>query len=158
MIVTLNEAEQALARAIAEARMTSAAAAGSKDMTQGKLPPEVMDLEGAGAEVAFCKIANVWPDTEPGAKAVDAWTRYGVAVDVKSTSHEAGRLLAVRWKKRGDVAVYVLMVGKFPTYRCAGFLDSDELLRNERLKDLGRGLTYCASQDELDQIEALIGD
>lgn len=158
MLVTLNAAEQDLARAIAASRIESAREAGSRDAKQSTAPAELIDLEGAGAEVAFCKLANVYPDTDPGAKAVDAWTRHGVAVDVKATTHEDGRLLAVRWKKRGEVAVYVLMVGKFPTYRCAGFLDSDELLRNERLKDLGRGLAYCASQHELDQIEALLGD
>lgn len=158
MIVTLNEAEQALARAIAEARMTSAAAAGSKDMTQGKLPPEVMDLEGAGAEVAFCKIANVWPDTEPGAKAVDAWTRIGIAVDVKSTWREDGRLLAGRWKKSGEVAAYVLMIGKFPTFKCVGFMPAEKLISNERLRNLGNGPTYTADQNELDRIELLLGD
>ena len=158
MFVELNEAEQELARTLARQRSSGARADGLRDAKQSNASSELIDLEGVAAEIAFCKLANVYPDTEPGAKPVDAWTREGVAVDVKATTHEDGRLLAVRWKKAGDVAVYVMMVGKFPKYRCAGFMNSDELIRNERLKDLGRGLAYAANQDDLTRIEALLGD
>lgn len=149
MEITLNEMEQALARAIAEMRIQSAADAGQRDANQSDLPSEVIDLEGAASEVAFCKLFNLYPDTQPGAKAVDAYTHLGIAIDVKSTHHPKGRLLAVRWKRPKDVELFVLMIGKFPTYRCVGFLPSADLLRNDRLVDLGRGPVYAANQDEL---------
>lgn len=160
MFIELNTAEQALARSIATQRWTSCREAGLVNPQQGTaLSEQDMDLEGAGAELAFCKLANVYPAlADDYTNQVDAWTRYGDRIDVKATRHERGRLLAVRWKQSGKVDFFVLMVGTFPKYRCVGFFPSEDLLKSHRLISLGRGFSYAAEQDELQRIEELLGD
>jgi hypothetical protein len=108
---------------------------------------------------AFCKLANVYPDLDlDHTKAEDCFLRSGKSVDVKSTVYESGRLLSVKWKSADKVDLFALMVGRFPKYRCAGFMDSSELLRDGRIINLGHGEGYAATQDELQQIESLLGD
>jgi hypothetical protein len=158
MIVELTDAEQLLARHLADGRTSSARANGQVNAKQGSQPQELIELEGVGAELAFCKLANVYPDTGNAPRPEDCHLADGRRVDVKATRHANGHLLAVRWKKPGAVHLYVLMVGEFPRYRCAGFFPSDELLLDARLKELGGGLAYAASQDELTRIEELLGD
>ena len=160
MFIELNATEQALARSIATQRWTSCREAGLVNPQQGAvLSEQDMDLEGAGAELAFCKVANVYPDlNDDHTNQVDAWTRGGARVDVKATRHERGRLLAVRWKQTGKVDFFVLMVGTFPKYRCAGFFPSNDLLKPHRLAQIGRGFSYAAEQDELQHIEGILGD
>ena len=157
MLIELSAMEQRVARMLAEERQASSREQGLKDAKRSDASGEEVDLEGFAAELAFCKLANVYPDLTPGKKPVDAWTGRGGGVDVKATRHEGGQLLAVSWKKPGEVAFYVLMVGRFPAYRCAGFMRSEELLQPSRLTQIGGGFAYAAGQDELQQIEDLIG-
>jgi hypothetical protein len=159
MFIELNESEQMLARHIAERRWTTSREAGLVNPQQGrKMTEQEMDLEGAGAELAFCKVANVYPDMEmTHTNQVDAYTRNGERIDVKATRHERGRLLAVRWKKAGKVDFFVLMVGAFPKYRCAGFYPSEKLLQTAMLQPVGNGMAYAANQDDLQRIEDLLG-
>lgn len=157
-MIELNELEQALARDIAANRHRNSREAGLKDVRRGAMSAESADLEGAGAELAFCKLANVYPDLDGQPRPEDCHLADGRKVDVKATKHEHGHLIAVRWKKPGAVNVYALVVGQFPKYRCAGFMPSDDLLRETRLKDFGAGEAFAASQDELQRIEELLGD
>ncbi|MFZ9156286.1 MAG: hypothetical protein ACO204_00675 [Schleiferiaceae bacterium] len=157
MNIVLNDVEQILSRSIAEARQRSARDAGQKNMAVSRVSPEQLDLEGAGAEVAFCKMMNVYPDTEPGKKSADCVLRDGRTVDVKSTAHPAGRLIAARWKVLGEVEVYALMIGSFPAYRFAGWATSEGLIQHERLvHDLGHPM-YAMAQHELERAETLLG-
>ena len=158
MFIELTEAEQIFARELAANRTASARAGGQVNMKGSGQSQEQVELEGVGAELAFCKLMNVYPDTGNGPRPEDCHLPDGRRVDVKATQHENGHLLAVRWKKPGAVHVYVLMIGEFPRYRCVGFLPSDDLLREERLREMGGGLVYAASQDELQRIEQLLGD
>jgi hypothetical protein len=54
----------------------------------------------------------------------------------------------VPWTK-GHVPLFALMVGTFPSYTSKGFMEADELLKEERLGTLGYGPTYIAEQKEL---------
>jgi len=157
MFIELNETEQKLARHIAKMRYVGAREDGIQDMKVGSQSNELTDLEGIGAELAFCKIANVYPDMNvKQVKDEDCYTKNGYAIDVKSTTYENGRLLAVRWKKPNKVDFYALMVGKFPKYRLAGFMKSDDLINPEMVKDLGYGPVYAADQEQLTPPEDLI--
>lgn len=160
MYVTLSEAEQRLAKYLAKQRYELSREMGLPNKKVGDQSNEMTDLEGIAAEIAFCKLANVYPDLDmTGPKAEDCVLRDGRSVDVKSTIYETGRLLAVRWKESGSVDIYVLMVGKFPTYRCAGFMSSKDLLDECRVINLGHGESYAATQDELSDASQLnIGD
>lgn len=149
--VELNEAEQRLAQFVAKKRYAAAREQNIENSRMGDQSDEDTDLNGVGAEIAWCKMNNVYPDLDVSGpvKGPDGMTRTGVRVDVKGTKYPNGHLLAVRWKGQGEVDVYCLMVGELPRYRCAGYMVAEELLRPERLKDFGHGPGYAASQDEL---------
>jgi hypothetical protein len=150
MIVTLNQTEQELAQVIAQRRYEAARGQGLTDLKVGEQSNWETDLEGAAAEIAFCKLANVYPDMETGRSNIeDCYLKNGYAVDVKTTRYEGGRLLAVRWKRENSVDLYALMVGTFPKYRLAGFMRAEDLIQEARLKDLGRGPSFAADQSEL---------
>lgn len=151
--VQLNEAEQRLAKFLAKARYEKNRSTNTKD---GKIGPQdcsVTDLEGIAAEIAFCKMTNVFPDMQLEERpAFDATLHCGTTVDVKATKYKNGRLLAVPGKvdKCAGLDVYSLIVGEFPgPYEFKGFMKSEDLLRQERLTDLGHGPTYAADQKEL---------
>lgn len=150
MTITLNDAEQKLATYLAKLRHAKARAAGKTDMQIGPQSSHETDLQGIGAEIAFCRMHNIYPDTEVGhTPDADCLMSDGRTVDVKATKHANGHLLVARWKKADAVDIYALMVGEFPCYRMAGVMPSGELLRDGRLKDFGHGKGYAASQSEL---------
>jgi hypothetical protein len=154
--VVLSDAEQRLAKYLAKQRYENARRKGLPDRKMGDQSNELTDLEGIASEIAFCKLANVYPDLDlDHTKAEDCYLRDGRSVDIKSTTYESGRLLAVRWKDAKAVDVFVLMVGRFPKYRCAGFLPSAELLDDKRLTNLGHGEGYAANQNELLDIKLI---
>lgn len=149
MLIHLNEAEQRLAQYLAKSRYLKSRQMGLTDAKIGPQDNWATDLEGIGAELAFCKSHNIYPSMDVGdLPDADAVLRDGRTVDVKATKYEHGHLLAVRWKGM-NVDLFVLMVGEFPTYRCAGFMPSTELLQEKRLRDFGHGPTYAAAQNEL---------
>lgn len=152
MEVTLNEAEQRLAQFLAKARHANGRRTNRVNARIGPQSDEGTDLEGVAAEIAFCKLFNCYPDMETTRDrdpAADCVTRLGVRVDVKATTYESGKLLAVRWKKATDVDAFALMIGRFPTYRYAGTMSATELLNDKRLMKVGASVGYAASQCDL---------
>jgi len=157
MYVILSEAEQRLAKFLAIQRFENARRKGLKNAKMGNQSNELTDLEGIASEIAFCKLANIYPDLDlDHTNAADCFLRDGRAVDVKSTTYKTGRLLSVRWKNAGKVDVFVLMVGQFPKYRCAGFMEASELMQESRLTDLGHGEGFAATQTELKPLSSLL--
>lgn len=155
--IVLTEAEQRLAKFLATRRYQNARSKGLFNAKMGDQSNELTDLEGIAAEIAFCKLVNIYPDLDlDHTNPADCYLRDGRAVDVKSTIYSSGRLLCVRWKNVTQVDLFVLMVGEFPRYRCAGFMSSAELMQPNRLVDLGHGEGYAATQNELQSIDALL--
>jgi hypothetical protein len=154
--VVLSEAEQRLAKFLATRRYQNARSKGLRNAKMGDQSNELTDLEGIASEIAFCKLMNIYPDLDlDHTNSADCFLRDGRAVDVKSTVYNSGRLLSVRWKDASKVDIFVLMVGEFPRYRCAGFMSSAELIQPNRLVDLGHGEGYAATQNELQSIDIL---
>ena len=151
--IVLNNAEQRLAKYLAQARYAKNRQVNTKDMKVGPQDCETTDLEGIAAEIAFCKMYNVYPDLQLEDRPMyDAVLHDGTTVDVKATKYRSGRLLAVPGKldKCEKLQSYSLIVGEFPgPYEFRGFLSREDLLRPERLTDLGHGPTDAAPQDEL---------
>lgn len=150
--ITLSEADQRLVVRVAAARYEANRTRHVKDRSIcGSVD---IDLNGYGGEVAFCRLYEIDPDFDIGPRSSERGTDFGDCIlkgqriDVKTTEWQTGRLLAVSWK-RPDVDYFALMVGKFPTYECRGFMAVDDLLQPGRLMDLGRGLTYAAPQSDL---------
>jgi len=155
--ITLNEAEQKLATFLAKKRYQNARSKGVKDNKIGGQSVAHTDLEGMAAEIAACRLLNVYPDLQTENIPVhDLVTSQGFTVDVKATKYETGRLLAVKGKAENPSDFYMLMIGAFPTYRCAGFASSEKLLCEETLTDLGMGEGHALEQKELMSLECFI--
>jgi hypothetical protein len=152
----LNDAEQRLARYLAQERHAACRAANVTNARRSPAGDEAVDMEGIGAELAFCRLNNVYPFTDivvSGAwPEVDATLPGGIPVEVKSTVYQTGQLLvpANARKETEAVAVYVLMTGKFPgPYRLAGCMDRRELIKPDRITNPGHGDAYTAKQTDL---------
>ena len=153
MDITLNEIEQRLAKCLARKRHSQARIEGSKNVRKGTMSNEETDLEGIAGEIAFCKMFNVYPDMEPGKKPADCRLRTGQSVDIKTTKHRSGRLIAARWKGNA-VDRYALLVGEFPTYTFCGWATTEELMKEENLTHLGnpdKGKVFALDQSRLNQ-------
>ncbi len=146
-VITLSPGEQQVARMLAKARTAQARGHGVVDQKIGPQSAEEGELNGIGAELAFCRLHNLYPDMtfEPRSGGHDAITRSGATVDVKSTIYKTGRLLV---KLHGlGCDLYALMVGKFPTYRYAGFAPKEVVAKT--IGDLGHGKSHLIDQDKL---------
>lgn len=149
MWIVLNEVEQRLAQHLAKRRHEANRASHAVNRKMGQQSDADTDLEGIAAEIAFCKLMNVYPDMNLDERPPEDCHRGdGRSVDVKTTPYASGRLIAVPWKKP-NVDLFVLMVGRFPRYRCVGSMSAAELLQQKRLGDLGHGQTFIAEQSEL---------
>lgn len=150
MIITLSDGEQRIARFLARERFTRARDAGIENRRMGPQSDEQTDLEGIGAEMAYCKMVNVWPDLSYGHRPdADALLPNGESVDVKATRWKTGRLIVALWKRNKAPDRYVLMVGEFPTYRYAGEIEAENIMIEDNIKDLGHGPVYALPQSAL---------
>jgi hypothetical protein len=150
--------EQRICREVAESRFSNNRKEGIENAKVGPQDNAATDLEGFGAEFAFCKLFNCMPDFTVSVRSSkqdkgDVYVN-GMYVDVKSTKYETGKLLAVKWKSE-NVDAFALMTGSFPTYTFRGTMLAKDLLKDERLGSLGYGKTYVATQDELKELDKL---
>lgn len=117
-IVTLSLEEIEMAALIGCKRAAESKLAGRKD----KFPVINnsfwdIDVEGAMAEMAYCKYRNkFWTGSVNTFKQADC----GVRTQIRSTSHQNGRLI-IR-NDDDDSHFYVLIVGKCPTYSIIGWI------------------------------------
>tara|TARA_R110000803_G_C11816023_1_gene301333 strand:+ start:84 stop:575 length:492 start_codon:yes stop_codon:yes gene_type:complete len=161
MIVELNLAEQKLAQYLAKARYENARGRNKPDMKKGPQSNEQTDLEGIASEIAAAKAVNVYPDLETDLDDlpdIDLLSRKGYSIDVKATTYPNGKLITALWKKDKSCQFYMLVIGKFPKYRIAGIMSADELMRDQRIKNLGHGDTYAAEQTELQSMDEWLAD
>jgi hypothetical protein len=149
--ITLNRAEQVLARYLAEERFNNARQKGKPNEKVGDQPDWYTDLNGIGGEIAVAKHFNAYPDTEldlynlPDHDLIIKHKK----VDVKTTKYSDGRLLATLKKKSDSVDVYILVTGEFPTYSIVKWCFSEELIHPDNIMNLGRGDGYALDQEML---------
>jgi hypothetical protein len=149
-VIELNIAEQKLAKFLAAQRHNAARKNNINNAKMGPQSDEETDLEGIAAEIAFCKIMNVYPDLQVGVlEYADAFTTKMGAVDVKTTKYKNGRLLARKSKIGNEPDSYALMIGEFPVYRFVGWIDAKSLIDKQNLIDLGHGEGYALPQERL---------
>tara|TARA_R110000803_G_C11800469_1_gene299346 strand:- start:5 stop:511 length:507 start_codon:yes stop_codon:yes gene_type:complete len=146
--IILTATEQIIARHLAERRHHNNRARGVVDRQIGPQSSEATDLNGIGAEMAFARIFNVYPDLGDRPGKEDGITKKGGTYDVKTTKYQNGRLLAVMNKKVEDCEFYVLMIGEFPKYTLTGYASAEELLSGDYIDDLGRGPGHCMKQND----------
>lgn len=100
----------------------------STDKQYASSNPVDLNREGFGAEMAFCIWDNVYPDftihnRQGGYDAIDSMGR---RVDVKCSNTRF--LLAPEHKHVEDCDIFVLISGKFPSYKLEGWLPAERLL------------------------------
>lgn len=155
--LTLNNAEQWLARELATRRL----AQNNKDGAEAtyynpKMSPLEHQINYVGSEFAFCKWHNIWPDINWTDRMPFDCIYQGYKVDVKWTHLEYGHLLAKVKERPEPPDFFVLMIGLFPSYEYAGRMPAHELLQHKRITyKLGKTVldhpAYAAKQSELNK-------
>ena len=105
----------------------------------------LLDVDGAGAEIAVAKYLGVYWGGAFGQGGVDIEPN----IDVKYTKHEMGRLL-VRPDAKDDVK-FVLVRGGMPNYELIGWIMGSEAKNPEWLDkpDWRRPEIYCVPEESL---------
>lgn len=151
MIVELSDTEFMLSTQIGMMRYQMNRAAGVK--VSSFVPPEQqMRIETIGvmAELAFCKWANLYPNLDVVNQSGTPDLIYqGWKCDIKATDRADGRLIVPVKKKKGASDVYILGITSGHTVDFKGFAVEDDIINEARIKDLGKGPTYCMDQNEL---------
>lgn len=154
-LITLNAAEIALAVLAGLDRYHTARAAGIADKQISRKAYYETDVEGLAAEIAAGKHLNAWPDfnARPQAKTFDLLVTGHPTiegrVDVKQTAYPTGRLLVRPDTPLDATDIYVLAIGRLPTFRLAGWLPATEVIRPDRLTEIKGVRTYAATQEQL---------
>lgn len=115
-----------------------------------------MNLNGFGAELAFCKLCNIPFDSSTVEKEshftkVDATLINGKTVDVKNTVYSSGKLIVRTGKEQKIVDIYALMIGTFPNFVFSGWATYEEIIQPKFIKDLGWGPAYTLTQGDLNK-------
>lgn len=149
MTITLTDAEIRLAKFIGKARYEAARAA---NVVDARVDDSRMDLDtdGFAAELALCRLLNVYPDLTIGPRQGGhdlVWG--GFTIDVKQTTYENGHLVATLTKADRSCEMYALMTGTLPTFTFRGFATKEQLCAAQNVRDLGRGKGYVLEQSKL---------
>jgi hypothetical protein len=150
-VITLNDAEQAIARYIGRRRNKANQTNHIQNKRVSSQSDENINVEGFAAEMACCKLFNVYPDFVIGPRSGGHdFEHFGVRFDVKGTDYPDAHLIAKIGKHLGDADIYVLMIGVFPTYTFKGCAHASELLIPARIKELKPDRpTYAIPQSDL---------
>ena len=139
MIVTLNEVEQKLAKTVGLKRHQQNLANGTNSDAVAKADNDI----------------NGYPDLSigPHRRGYDLKMRGNngedVRIDVKTTRHKEGYLIAKKWRKSEDCDMYVLVSGTMPRYEIQGWVWSIELINPSNLSDNGYGEHYHMERSQL---------
>lgn len=115
-----------------------------------------MNLNGFGAELAFCKLCNIAFDSstiekESHFNKVDATLINGITVDVKNTTYSNGKLIVRTGKEQKYVDIYALVIGKFPNFIFSGWIKYEDIIQPKFIEDLGWGPAYSLTQSNLNK-------
>jgi hypothetical protein len=152
MIITLNEMEQVLAKKVGIQRHKQNLANGTNSDAVAK--PE-NDINGFAGELAVARVINSYPDLSigPHRRGYDLKMRgkrnEDIRIDVKTTKHNPGYLIAKKWREVTDCDMYVLVSGRMPRYQIMGWVWSIELINPSNLSDMGYGEHYHMEHAQL---------
>lgn len=155
--ITLNTCELEIVKLIAENRKRFNDRTGARETNYGDLDPAHKELNQFGAELAFCKITNCYPDLNwTGRIHYDAVSPNGKTIDIKTTNILSGHLLVKQKPRRNLPFFYALMLGELPYFALAGFMRAWDLLDEDRLDNTLEHPAYKARQDELFMPEGIL--
>jgi hypothetical protein len=149
-IVELNGIEYALAERMGRARFYSNRERENPIAKVGPQPFKQTETDSMAAELAFCKMANCYPDLSIGeAPPYDVKLYDGRTVDVKQTPYSNGKLITELKTIKKQADIYVLMTGKDKVYKYVGWAWGGKFLRKRNIGDLGYGPTFLLEQEHL---------
>ena len=113
-----------------------------------------MNLNGFGAELAFCRLCDVKFDSSTDQKEshfsnADAILKDGTTVDVKNTTYPNGRLIVRTGKESKQIDIYALVIGTFPVFKFSGWAKYQDIIQKKLIVNLGGGDSYCLTQNSL---------
>ena len=145
---------------IARKRYQFARSSGITNARIGSQSNEQTDINGFAAEMAFCKLHNLYPDfsvhyvsARNGTDTGDCRLPDGRTVDIKTTTYKSGKLLIAGWKQK-TVAMYALMIGSIDAgFRYCGVIASSAVLSPLFRQSFNGRTSYVATQSQLTNIE-----
>lgn len=148
--VELGEFEQQVCRRLARLRYEHDRGIGVKDRKIGPQSAAETDLEGMAAEIAMCKMLNLFPhlDLNLDQKGHDLILPDKRTIDVKATKYKSGGLAVAPYKKVGG-DMFALMIGQFPRYTFKGVIAQEAVIQENNIKQMGPGTAYFLGQDNL---------
>jgi hypothetical protein len=125
----------------------------TKDQQVGKQDPWDIDMDGVIGEFCVAKTLNICPDFSIHARSGggDLTLSDGRTVDVKTTRFKQGNLLATLNKINDPSDIYILAIVDGSGCNIEGWVAKEGLFKDENIKNLGHGLTYFLSKDELNK-------
>ena len=152
MIIELDDMEMELCEFVGRKRAFLARSNNIVDAKIGDHDGVVADIQGFQAEYAFAKWHNLFPDfgLKPRSGSYDGVTKKGTRYDIKSTHHKNGNLLSTL-KINEDVDVYVLAYVNKNLVQFVGWVNKEDFIRPENIKDMGHGKGYFYSRNKLNK-------
>lgn len=163
-VATLTEDEVRLAQFVGQERHNRARARGVYDQRRSGRDPLEIDVDGIGAELAFCRLCNVYPDLAFTLKAGGADCRIGdLGVDVKSTRKGDPSLFVKTSQIQRAIDWYALMLVDWPRFLFVGAVRSRDV-RETPPVDWGQGPFHVVPSANMgalllptdQQVEALV--
>jgi len=149
MQISLSKPEQKIVEYIAKLRNSNKKMSNVEDKKFSDRTPLQINVEGFGAELAFCKHFNIYPDFSIHNRAGEHDYDYGGArIDVKFSPTPF--LIVPPHKKKGSADVYTLIGGQYPHYEMIGWCYEDQLMNDACFGDhFGCGNCYAIHRDKL---------
>jgi len=153
--VKLNEGEAAMATIAAVMRYCVNRSAGVIDKKGGPQTAYHTDLHGVGAEMAFGKHRNLFPDlsVSPRSGGSDFVNTQGDEIDIKCTSYKTGKLIVNEKKKGSSTKYFVLMIGEVPEFEIVGYATADEVFEEKNKTELYGRTVYQIDQCNLHSMQ-----
>lgn len=153
--IKLNEGESAVVTVAAVMRYCVNRAAGVVDKKGGPQSTYHTDLHGVGAEMAFGKHRNLYPDlgVSPRSGGSDFVNANGEEIDIKCTSYKTGKLIVNEKKKGSSTKYFVLMIGEVPEFEIVGYATADEIFKDENKTELYGRTVYQLEQCQLNLMQ-----
>lgn len=153
--INLNEGESVVATVTAVMRYCVNRASGVADKKGGPQSTYQTDLQGVGAEIAFGKHRNLYPDfgVTPRSGGSDFVNANGDEIDIKCTGYKSGKLIVNEKKKGTPTKYYVLIIGEVPEFEIVGYATADALFKEENKAELYGRTVYQLEQWQLNPIQ-----
>lgn len=141
--VTLTESECKIAKYLAVARETENRKTGAIGTPYVK-DQRTIDENAFGAELAFCKLFNVYPDMTitPRVGGEDCIDVFGEKIDVKNTDKEWPQYFVKKTKSttpNAKVDYFAWMIGTLPNFKYIGKASWDTVMNCKTTQPHGEG-------------------